>query len=199
MIYARIERLQTHINTLTALKRNHYLPGTDSREDDTSHAYSVALIAWQLNEAVGAGLDDAKLLKYALIHDFVEVHAGDVCAFASPEARRQKEIDEAAALERLREEYADAPDFIAAIDAYQAHEDDTVVFVWSCDKMQALLQGQLDNWRCYYELGITDEQFAAKIAEQRPRIHPALLEFYDEFCASCIATYHYEASQDTLF
>ncbi|MEO5948967.1 MAG: hypothetical protein ABIP74_01050 [Candidatus Saccharimonas sp.] len=73
------------------------------------------------------------------------------------------------------------------------------MFVWSCDKMQALVQGKLDDWRCYYELKITDQQFAAKIAEHRLQIYPALLEFYDEFTALCIALYHFVEPQETLF
>lgn len=199
MTVESLRRLQRHTNELTLLERRHYLAGHETREDDISHSYSVALWAWQLNEALDAGLDNEKLFKYAAVHDFVEVHAGDTNTFASPEARLQKEKNEQLAFDALRAEYTDAPDFIAAVEAYQTQADEEVQFVWSCDKMQALLQGQLDNWRCYYEIEITDEQFIAKINQHRPRIHPALLDFYDDFCASCIKSYHFEPSQDTLF
>lgn len=186
-------RLQSHINMLTALKRNHYMPKSDTKEDDTSHSYSVAVLAWQLNEIAGTRLQPDKLLKYALIHDFVEVYAGDVNTFAPAEARAQKEIDERAALERLRTEYADAPDFIDALETYQDQRDEEAQFVWGCDKMQALVQGKLDAWRCYYDLDITDAQFRGKIEEQRRRIHPALRDSYDELSADCIASYSYGA------
>lgn len=190
-------RLQTHINSLTAIKRNHNFPGSSEKEDDTSHSFSVALFAWQLNEACNTSLNPEKLLKYALIHDFVEVYAGDVNTFASADLRAQKEIDEQIALKQLCSEYADAPDLVATLTAYQNHADEEAVFVWGCDKMQALIQGKLDNWRCYYTLGITDARFKEKIDEQRARIHPALFTAYDELVRDCIASYHYATTTET--
>lgn len=199
MITDRLRQLQRHTNEFTALKRSHYLPETEIKEDDTSHSYSLALMAWQMNEMLDAGFDDGLILKYALPHDFVELYAGDVNAFAAPEARQQKKLDEQRAFERLSREYAHTPHFLAAIEGYQTHADETAWFVWGCDKIQALIQGNLDSWRCYYELHITDEQFRAKLAELRVDMPAVLLEFYDAFCQECIASYHYETLQDTLF
>ena len=199
MTLESLERLQSHTNELTELKRRHYLPETDVHEDDTSHSYSVALLGWRLNEMLELGLDTEKILKYAMVHDFVEVYAGDVNTFASPEAKHQKKQDEAAALSILVREYADSPDFIATIQAYESKSDDEARFVWACDKIQALLQGQLDSWRCYYELKITDAQFLAKLHELRPDVLPALLEFYDDFCIDCLSTYHFVEPQDMFF
>lgn len=189
MTVSLLLHFQRHINDLTALKRNHYLPGLDTKEDDTSHSYSVAILAWQLNEITGAGLQNEKLLKYALVHDFVEIYAGDVNAFAAPELRKQKDIDEQIALEKLRAEYTDAPDFIASIEAYQTRRDEEAEFVWACDKMQALLQDQLNSWRCHYEVGVSNTEFIAKLQEYKPHIHPALRATYKEVCTSCIASY----------
>lgn len=199
MSLASLERLQVHTNELALLKRRHNIAGYDDKEDDIAHSYAVAMWAWQLNDNLEVGLDNEKILRYALIHDFVEVYAGDVNSFASPDVRAQKQRDEELALDRLRAEYADSPSFISAIEAYERRSDEEAQFVWSCDKMQALLQGQLDHWRCYYELKITDEQFAAKMRENRPRIHPALLDFYDDFCIDCVSSYRYVEPQETLF
>lgn len=35
-----------------------------------------------------------KVLKYALIHDLVEIYAGDVITYAKPKALKQKVVDE---------------------------------------------------------------------------------------------------------
>jgi len=188
-----LSQFQSHINELAALKRNHYFPGRGGKEDDISHSFTVAILAWQLNESSDANLRTDRLLQYALLHDFVEVYAGDVNTFASPQARAQKEIDEQASLERLKTEYRDAPSFVTTLEAYQAQQDEEARFVWGCDKMQALIQGRLDAWRCYYELSITNEQFRAKIDEQYQRMHPALREEYDKLAAACVASYHYTA------
>lgn len=101
MTLASLERLQKHTNELTLLERRHYLGGHETREDDISHSYSVAMFAWRLNEALDAGLDDEKLLKYSLLHDFVEVYAGDVNSFADTNARLQKIKDEDDSLQNI--------------------------------------------------------------------------------------------------
>ncbi len=183
-------RLQEDINKLTGLKRNHFLPGTEQKEDDASHSYSVAMIAWKLHNELAPQLKLEIIMQYAMIHDFVEIHAGDVNTFAPQEAKLQKVINERAALEQLAAEYAQWPQFVDTLRRYEAKEDEESRFVWSCDKIQALLQGQLDEWRCYYEFPISDETFAAKLKEFQPDIHPALAEFFATLTEGCIDSYH---------
>lgn len=190
-------RLQEDINEFTALQRNHYLPRTDIKEDDTSHSYSVTLLSWQLQEQFAPHLNLEKILRYSLIHDFVEIYAGDVNTFAGTEARAAKKIAEQQALELLRKRYYDQPDFLDAIVNYEQMRDDESRFVWSCDKIQALVQGKLDGWRCYYEYGVTNEMFAAKLDEQYEKISLSLRPVFYEFGVACVTSFDNPASRVT--
>lgn len=159
--------LQQLINKHTLVYRRHFIPGTDSREDDSSHALSVAIICWHyLEKLKPQNLSAEKVFKYALIHDLVEVYAGDVITYASKKALQQKELDEQKALERLKHELSFEPDLVKHLVDYQAHTDTEAWFVWACDKMQAYTQGQADDWRPHLEIGVTAEVFVNKIAEQ---------------------------------
>ncbi|MNY05663.1 hypothetical protein D3C86_1383910 [compost metagenome] len=48
---------------------------------------------------------------------------------------------------------------------YETKEDEESRFVWSVDKMQQLIMGDLDNWRSYAEKPITYDEFTKKYAE----------------------------------
>lgn len=67
---------------MSKVDRNHHILGSDRAENDVEHSYSVAILCWYLNDKLKLNLDIAKVLKYALVHDFPEVYAGDVNTFA---------------------------------------------------------------------------------------------------------------------
>ena len=50
-------------------------------EKDVEHSYGLAMTCWFLHDKIAPGLDIAKILKYALSHDIVELHAGDTYVF----------------------------------------------------------------------------------------------------------------------
>jgi 5'-deoxynucleotidase YfbR-like HD superfamily hydrolase len=76
-----------------------------NRENDVEHMYGLALMVWRVIEENNLPLDSAKAKDYALVHDLVEVYAGDTPNFtASAEFAADKEKREAAALQRLLDE-----------------------------------------------------------------------------------------------
>lgn len=185
-----LERIQSDINTFTALERNHYIPETERREDDTSHSYSVLMTAWRLHDAVQpTDLSLKKILAYAAIHDFVEIHAGDVNTFAPADARASKVQAEQDAIDQIRRAHMDWPELAATIETYEAQNDEESRFVWACDKIQSLNQGQLDNWRCYYEYGVTNDMFAAKLDDYCALMPQILRPVFRELAIHWVETY----------
>ena len=157
--------LQDMINDLSGIERKSFIPGTDKRENDIEHSLTVATLCWYICDKYELELDMAKIFKYALSHDFVERYAGDVSTFASAEERAAKVVREKESLDRLSEEFKDFGDIITSMKNYEDKDDEESVFVWSVDKMQQLIMGGLDNWRCYAEAGITYDEFVAKYTE----------------------------------
>lgn len=184
-----LERLQSITNSLYHLKRHHYMPAHDSKEDVAAHSLSVALYAWKLHSHVGSSLDLTLILEYALVHDFAEVYAGDVNTYATKDQRRQKEIDEAKATQQLVGEFSGFEDLAKRLQEYQAMSNTEAKFVWTADKMQALIQGKQDDWRAYYELGITKPTFIAKNTELLAKAHPELASTFRKLIDECVALY----------
>lgn len=150
---------------MSLIDRKHYLPHTSRRENDIEHSMAVAILCWYILDRYALDLDVAKVLKYALTHDFVERYAGDVPTFASQPERDEKVLREQASLQRLSEEFKGFDNLIATMKMYEAKEDEESLFVWSVDKMQQLIMGDLDNWRSYAEKPIAYEDFSKKYAE----------------------------------
>ncbi len=185
-----LHQLQSILNSYTTLERRHYISNTDRHEDDASHSLSVAMICWHYHAKLHLShLSEVKIFKYALIHDLVEVYAGDVATHASAEARKQKEIDEAHALRRLTDEFAHDTDLIAHLHNYQHLSDEEARFVWTCDKIQAYIQGSLDNWRPYLEYHRTLEQVTDMLHQQAEKVSVPMRAEFDRLMAIWIASY----------
>lgn len=97
-IYALILELN---RLKTVFRNNTTLP--ERKESTAEHSWTVSMITLVLMPELKKEfpkLDELKTLKLAMIHDVVEIYAGDVMAFDTA-ARKNKEADEVAALEKL--------------------------------------------------------------------------------------------------
>ncbi len=96
-------QLILEINKLKLVFRN-TTTNPDRKESTAEHSWSATMIAFILiNELKKEfpNIAELKIIKLALIHDIVEIYAGDVLAFDT-EARKEKEKMEAEALEKLK-------------------------------------------------------------------------------------------------
>lgn len=157
--------LQQMLIDLSLIDRTHYLAKTDRRENDIEHSMTVAILCWYIHDHYKIDLDLSKILKYALTHDFVERYAGDVNTFASSDERSSKVDRERKSLDNLSNEFGEFGDMISSMRGYELKADEESLFVWTVDKMQPLIMGDMDGWRPYQEIGITYDQFVAKYEE----------------------------------
>ena len=80
--------------------RQTHLSGHGRRENDAEHAWHMAMMIYLLKEYSNEGFDVAKAMMMALIHDIVEIDAGDTYAYDTEGLASQKER-EARAAERI--------------------------------------------------------------------------------------------------
>lgn len=163
--FPQLFALQQMTIDLSLIDRKHYLAGTSRRENDVEHSMTVAVLCWYIHDRYNIQLDIAKILKYAISHDFVERYAGDINTFASIAERKKKLKLESESLVQLSDEFKEFTDMIASMQNYESKSDEEALFVWTVDKMQQLIMGDLDHWRPYAEVGISYDRFSAKYAE----------------------------------
>lgn len=169
---------------LGKIERALYAPGTDRRENDMEHSYHLAMMAWYVIDSEKLDLDLARVMRYALAHDLVEVYAGDTYFYTDDhELMASKPAREQAAAERLAKEFPEFPKLHEALEAYVRRDSRESRFVYALDKLLPVLRGIEDNGRQWHEQGVTldmlTERKAGKVALS-PEVQPyydALVEF----------------------
>jgi putative hydrolase of HD superfamily len=100
MSEARIERQMaflTEIDQLKQVLRRTRLVGGERRENSAEHSWHAAMIALVLAEHAQEPVDLPKVLKMLLVHDIVEIDAGDTFAFDAVGYQDKAAREEAAA------------------------------------------------------------------------------------------------------
>ena len=96
----------------------------------------------------------------------------DINTYAKDNERQTKKELEAKQLSALSHEFGDFANFVNSLKDYENRSDEESLFVWSVDKMQHIILGQIDNWRPYQAYGVTYAQFCAKGEEFMSKCSP---------------------------
>ena len=78
------------------IQRQTHLSNHGRRENDAEHAWHMALNAYLLKEYANEDIDIAKVMIMCLIHDVVEIDAGDTYAYDAEGLKTQKEREDKA-------------------------------------------------------------------------------------------------------
>lgn len=122
------------------IERQTHICGYARREGDAEHAWHMALMAWLLQEYSNEPIDLAKTMVMLLIHDLVEIDAGDTYAYDEA-ANSTKEEREQKAAERI---FGILPEdqgtkLKALWEEFEAYETPEARFAHTMDNFQPLL------------------------------------------------------------
>lgn len=151
-------------------------------ETDGEHAFTLAMMALTINERLRLNLDGGKIAQYALIHDLVEAHAGDVSVRASQaelDAKAQREHEAFVVIKKRYE--LSAPWIPGLIEAYEARADDEAKFVYAADKLlgaMTRMAGDGANWSKAYPTA-DDYHKVVNRLRAKAAAFPELLELFD--------------------
>ena len=126
--------------------RQTHLTGHGRRENDAEHAWHMAIMIYLLKEYANEEFDLAKAMLMALIHDVVEIDAGDTYAYDETALATQAEREAKAAVRLfglLPEDQGNA--LKSLFEEYEAGETNEAKFVRSIDNFQPLLLNDSNN------------------------------------------------------
>jgi len=166
--FSQIERL-THRQNL----QNIFIQETDSE-----HSYNLALTAWYL-AAYFPKLDLNLVIRLALVHDLVEVHAGDTYIYADAKTLATKHEREAKALLKLKDDWADFSDMADHIEAYENRKSEEAKFVYALDKIMPIMLIYLHEGYTWKQLNITTLMLE-KAKRQKIALSPEIIPYFDE-------------------
>lgn len=139
--------------------RQTHLSGHGRNENDAEHSWHMAVMAYLLKEYANEEVDIAKVMLMCLIHDIVEIDAGDTYAYDADGPQTQKEREDAAK-ERifsiLPEEQK--KEMIALFDEFEAYETPESKFAHAMDNLQPLILNDSNGGGDWKKHGVTAEQ-----------------------------------------
>lgn len=148
--------------------RQTHLSGHGRRENDAEHAWHMAVMAYLLREYANEKVDIAKVMLMCLIHDIVEIEAGDTYAYDTENLKTQKAREDAAK-EKL---YSILPEdqkreFIALFDEFEAYATPEAKFAHTMDNLQPLLLNNSNGGGDWKEHQVSAAQVYGRQARSR--------------------------------
>ncbi len=147
------------IDKVKNIFRQTHLSGNGRNENDAEHSWHMAIMAYLLREYANERVDIAKVMLMCLIHDIVEIEAGDTYAYDTEGLKTQKEREDVAKnaiFSMLPEEQAN--EFIQLFDEFEAYETAESKFAHAMDNIQPLLLNNSNNGGDWKEHNVTIEQ-----------------------------------------
>ena len=157
-------------------------------ENSAEHSWHLALAAIALREYAPAGLDLGRVLELVVVHDLVEIDAGDTFAY-DPAGQETKALREQAAAERI---FGLLPDdqarrMHALWEEFEQQETPEARFANALDRLQALLQNMEAGGGSWGTYQVTRTQVLHRMAPVKaalPGVWPFVLDVVDRFCTA---------------
>ena len=163
MDYERLSKQMEFIVQIDQLKqilRQNVVIGTSRQENDAEHSWHLAVMAIMLSEYVEAKeMDVLKVIKMVLIHDLVEIDAGDTFCY-DEQANLDKEERENKAAEKLFSilPLDQAQDIWQLWREFEEVSSPEACFAACLDRLQPLLLNYHTNGHTWQKPGVTSEK-----------------------------------------
>lgn len=190
MINERMEKQIQFIVAIDELKnitRQSITIGSRRNENDAEHSWHLAVMAMLLSEyAEDNNIDILRVIKMVLIHDLVEIYAGDTFCY-DEKGYEDKDEREQMAADRL---FNTLPEDQAAMMMdlwrdFEEMETEEAAFAATLDRFQPLLLNYNTDGHTWQRPGITSEKVLKRANIARERV-PQIYEYIERLILSSI-------------
>ena len=187
---ARLTRQLSFLIEIDRLKnviRQTSLCDGSRRENSAEHSWHLAMMALVMAEHAEAEIDVALVMKMLIVHDLVEIDAGDTFAYDAAGYVGKDERERAAAERLFGLLPSDqAPELRALWDEFEAGESAEARYANALDRLQPLLANHHSrggSWRAH---GVSRAQVIRRMApieRALPGVWPVVLDIVQQNCA----------------
>ena len=183
-------RLEKQIAFLTEVDkeknifRQTYLADRKRKENDAEHSWHLALAAVLLKEHMKEDADLGRVMTMVLIHDLVEIDAGDTYAYDTEGAatKREREVQAADRIFGILPE--DQGTYLRELwDEFEAYETVEAKYAHLLDNFQPLMLNDASDGKSWEEHGVHKSQVCrrnARIPETSEIVWEKMLEIMDK-------------------
>lgn len=164
--------------------RQTYLADGERKENDAEHSWHLAMMAVLLQEHMKEKADLAKVMTMVLIHDLVEIDAGDTYAYdeKGAQTKREREVKAADRIFGLLPE--DQGTYFRELwEEFEAYETPEAKFAHLLDNFQPLLLNDASGGKSWKEHGVHRAQPMKRnerIPETSETVWEKMLEIFDK-------------------
>jgi putative hydrolases of HD superfamily len=153
------------IDRLKTILRQSPLAATDRRENDAEHSWHLAMMVAILAEHSDQPIDVGHTIQLVLLHDLVEIYAGDTPLYDSAAGVDQHEREVAAADELFSLLPADQARRVRALwDEFEGRRTPEATFAKAMDRLQPLLLNWMARGGTWRTPGVTADDVRARKA-----------------------------------
>jgi putative hydrolase of HD superfamily len=185
---ARRIRFALEADRLKGVIRRTRLVDGSRQENSAEHSWHLALLAVLLADTAGPGVDAARVVRMLLVHDVVEVEAGDTFAYDAAANLGRDERERLAAERTFGLLPAEQGAELRALwEEFEAGATPDARFAVALDRFQPLLLNFYGGGGSWLEHGITRRQVLARMAPIEagaPALWPFVLDAVDRACAA---------------
>ncbi|UHG94907.1 HD domain-containing protein [Spirosoma oryzicola] len=151
------------VDKLKYILRRTKLFNSDRNENDAEHSWHLALMALVLAEHANVAVDLLKVIKMLLIHDLVEIDAGDTFIYDTQKSHDNTEEERKAAhrIFGLLPNHQ-AQELMAVWEEFEEGQTDEAKFARAMDRLEPLLQNTSNNGGTWTEFDVDYEKVYAK-------------------------------------
>lgn len=176
------------LDKLKRVLRQTLLTDGSRRENSAEHSWHIALMAIVLAEYAPTTIDLLHVIKMLLVHDLIEIDAGDTFCY-DPLGNQSKAEREQCAADRLFGMLpADQAINLRALwDEFEAQETPAAQFAASLDRLQPLLNNQQTQGHTWQLHGVTRDRVVQRmstVASGAPALWPTVEQIIDECVAA---------------
>lgn len=176
----RLEQQMDFIQEVDKLKkigRQSYLTDQSRKENDAEHSWHLAMMAVLLSEYAPKDIDVLHVISMVLIHDLVEIDAGDTYAYDIEGNKSKRQREEKAADRIFNLLPKDQAEKIRDLwEEFETNETPEANFANALDRMQPIMLNHASQGKAWKEHGVALSQIM-KRNENIPKGAPKLWEF----------------------
>lgn len=154
------------------------------QENDAEHSWHLAMMAMLLEEYAATPVNITRVLKMTLVHDLVEIYAGDTFAYDA-EANKDKERRENQAADKLFSmlDNDQQEEILSLWKEFDAMATDDALFANAMDRFQPFLSNVMTEGHTWKLSHITKQDILRRMDPIRvatPKLWPYILKNIDE-------------------
>ncbi len=168
-------RFVREIDRVKGIQRQTWLMDLSRKENDAEHSWHLGVMATMLAEYAAEPVDVGRVVGMVLLHDVIEIDAGDTFVYADDDARADQHLRESRAADRIfailpADQAAEAR---AMWDEFEARRTPEAKFAAALDRLQPLMHNYYTEGAAWREHGVKMSRVIERnrhMAEGSPRL-----------------------------